>query len=151
MKFKINWGWGIVIFFLIFFGSIIFRVIITSNEKINLVTPDYYPKGITYDQEIKKRDNYNNLKDKLKVSQDAENVIVRFPRTNEMGGIEGVILVYRPADFEDDSTFIVALHDSLSIFTIPKNFMKKGLYQIKADWVEDSIPFYAQKSIFINK
>jgi hypothetical protein len=29
--------------------------------------------------------------------------------------------------------------------------MKKGLYQVKADWQEDSIPYYAEKYINIKK
>jgi len=151
MKLKINWGWGIVIFFLIFFGSVAYRVIIASQQKINLVTPDYYPKGISYEKEIKKKSNYNNLKGSLEVSQNKEFVIIGFPRTENMGGIDGSVLVYRPSDFEDDSTFMVALHDSISVVKIPKNYMKNGIYQIKADWVEDSLPFYSEKTIFINK
>lgn len=151
MRFKINWGWGIVIFFIIFLGSVAYRVRIASQQSINLVTPDYYPKGIAYEQEIRKISNYKNLKTSMEVSQDSINVILQFPRTENRGGIEGTVLVYRPSDFNDDSTFAVSIHDSISVMTIPKDFMKNGLYQIKIDWVEDSLPFYAEKNIFINK
>ena len=151
MKIKINWGWGIVIFLFIFIGSIAWRVVITSNQKINLVTPDYYPKGIAYDKEINKRDNYENLKDKMVVSQTDDNVVIQFPRTENMGGIKGTVLMYRPADYEDDSTFTVSLPDSFSVMTIPKGYMKRGIYKVQADWSEDSLVFAAEKSIFINK
>jgi len=151
MKIKINWGWGIVIFLGLFIGSIVWRVVITSHQKINLVTPDYYPKGIAYDKEIEKQTNYEHLNNKLVVSQTEEDVVLLFPRTDNLGGIEGTVLMYRPADYEDDSTFVVLLPDSNSVMIISKGYMKKGIYKVKAEWSEDDLDFTAEKGIFIKK
>ncbi len=151
MKFKFNWGWGIFFFILLFFASIIWRVTITSSQKINLVTPDYYPKGIAYEDEIIKKSNYDALDDKLDVYQDDSNIYVKFPKTEVMKEISGTVLIYRPADYDDDSLFEISLTDSFRIFQVSKSFMKKGLYQVKADWQEDSIPYYTEKYINIKK
>ncbi len=151
MKFKFNWGWGIFFFILLFFASIIWRISITSKQKINLVTPDYYPKGISYEQEIKKKNNYASLHDKLELRQEGDSIFVKFPSTDKMKEISGTILVYRPADYEDDSLFEFSIDDSVRIFSISTDFMKKGLYQIQADWQEDSVPYYTEQYITVKK
>ncbi len=151
MKLKINWGWGIVIFLLIFVGSIGWRIYIASQQQINLVTPDYYPKGIAYEEEITKKSNYEALDERLVVNQKGSFVEVQIPSTKDSGKLQGSILVYRPSDFEDDSLFQFELLDTNRLFQIPTNFMKRGLYYIKADWKEDSIGYYGEESIYINK
>ncbi|MBN2745643.1 MAG: FixH family protein [Bacteroidales bacterium] len=151
MKLKINWGWGIVIFLLIFVGSIAWRIYIASQQKLNLVTPDYYPKGIAYEEEIIKKANYEALNQRLIVHQKGKYVEVLIPSTKKAGKLQGHILVYRPSDFEDDSIFQFELLDTNRLFQIPTNFMKRGLYYIKADWNEDSLGFYGEESIYINK
>lgn len=151
MKFKINWGWGIAIFLFIFIASIAVRIYIASQQQINLVTPEYYPKGIAYEDEIQKKFNYKSLDTKLEVIQEKDSIFIIIPGKTNFKPMAGEIIIYRPSNFEDDSIFNFEFSDENRNFCLSKSFLKRGIYQIKVDWTEDSIPFYAEQSLFVNK
>jgi hypothetical protein len=151
MNIKINWGWGIVIFLLIFVGSVGYRIFIAAQQQINLVTPDYYPKGITHEEEILKKANYEALSNKLEVKQSAGSLIVAVPGQKLNAPMSGTILIYRPSDFKEDSLFSFHFSDSIRTYNISTDFMKKGLYEVQVDWHEDSIFYYAVESVYISK
>lgn len=151
MKFKINWGWGIVIFLFIFVASILIRIYIANQQQINLVTPEYYPKGIAYEDDIKKKNNYKSLEQRLSVVQNNDNLIVTLPGRSKDHSMSGTVLVYHPANYEDDSLFTFQFDDSIRVLEIPISFMKRGVYEIQADWQEDSVFYYAVESIYVNK
>ena len=151
MKFKFHWGWGIATFMLIFFITIAWRIYFAYQQKINLVTPDYYPKGITYEQEIIKKNNAAALPEDIKVIQTGDSLEVVFPHTGLSGDISGTIHVYHPADYEDDSIFDISLKDSSLTQKIATDFMKAGYYEIQVDWMQDSVLYYHEKPIMIKK
>jgi hypothetical protein len=148
---KINWGWGIVIFLFIFVGTVGYRIYIASQQKINLVTPDYYPKGIAYEEEITKKSNYIHLDGKLEIIQKKDSIYVVIPGRSQSAPMSGSLLVYHPADFEDDSAFQFSFQDSNRVFSFAKDFLKRGYYEVVVDWQEDSVGFVATESMFVNK
>lgn len=147
MQIKFNWGTGIVLFLIIFLFGIATLIYITSQQKINLVTPEYYPKGINYEDEIQKKENFQSLQESIKISQDAHEIYIQLPYQDSLASFNGEILFYRPADFEDDTSF--AIKHSYGSFS--KSIFKTGRYIIKADWTEDSIPYYNEVWIDIKK
>ena len=148
---KINWGWGIAIFLFIFIGTIAVRIYIASQQQINLVTPDYYPKGIAYEKEIIKKSNYRDLVRKIEIAQKADSVYVTVPGKKRSSPMNGSIWVYHPANYQDDSTFQFSFVDSNRVFAFSKDFLKHGYYQLVIDWQEDSVPFLGVESFFVNK
>ena len=149
-KLKFNWGTGIVLFLLLFIGSIVWRINIAYQQKVNLVSPDYYPKGVAYDLQLEKIKNTRQLKDKIELSQNDRFVILQFPEIFKRERTDGTILVYHPADFEDDSLFSIQLNDSSFQF-IPKHFMKRGAYTFKFDWEQDNKAYFQETDLFIKK
>ncbi len=49
---KINWGKGLVLFFIIFFAWVLFFVLFALRQNIDLVSDDYYQKGAKYTDQI---------------------------------------------------------------------------------------------------
>jgi hypothetical protein len=49
---KINWGWAIVIAFILFASFLTVVMIIAGNDRIDLVAPDYYDMEIGYQKRI---------------------------------------------------------------------------------------------------
>ena len=65
MKIQFNWGTGILLVIIVFFGLMIAMVVFSMNQEVNLVSPDYYPKGIDYDKQIEKTKNLQLLGSKV--------------------------------------------------------------------------------------
>lgn len=149
MKLKFNWGTGIVLFLMIYVGTIGWRVIVSHQYDINLVTDEYYQEGQKYEQQIERLKHSSALKEGVKVGQDAENISVTFPQTGKMGKITGEIWVYRPANFRDDKKFQITLNDSLTQL-IPKAGLKKGAHELRITWQQDSLSFYHEVDLKIN-
>ncbi len=141
MKFKFNWGMGIVLFLLIYVGTIGWRVIVSHTYDINLVTDEYYQEGQKYEQQIDRLKHSSTLSEGVKVDQNADFLLVKFPRTGKEGKITGEIWVYRPANFRDDKKVEISLDDSLSQ-QIAKKGLKKGVHELRITWQQDSVSYY---------
>ena len=145
---KINWGTGIFITIVIFLIGMISLVIISSMQPLNLVTPDYYPKGIDYQQQINRIANTKALDDKMEFVQDNEHIMIGFPTIDSIHQPNGNILFFFPRDNNLDQEFEINVNDSLFQF-IPKKGMVKGHCIIKINWAQDSIEYYMEQDIMI--
>ena len=75
--------------------QISFSIIIYSmNEQVNLVSPDYYPKGVDYDRQITKSKNLLALKDKVVCKKTGDSLEIIFPDFFVSKKIEGSIQFY---------------------------------------------------------
>lgn len=145
---KINWGWRIVIFYSSFVVFMLFMVYLTTTQKIELVTNDYYAKELNHQQQIDKTNRANNLPEKLSWQVTDETVVLRFPLSLVPQGISASILFYRPSESAKD----VALEctpDSNGIFSISKSNLHKGVYQIQVDWKAGEETYYSEGYINI--
>ena len=55
-----NWGYKILLVFAVFVAGILFLVYKSSNQKMDLVTTDYYEKELKYQQKIDAMDKVAN-------------------------------------------------------------------------------------------
>ncbi len=149
---KINWGTGIFLVLVVFVLSMAVLVIIANNHEVNLVTPDYYPKGISYQDQIEKEKRTNQLADGLSFTQDKESVSISFPEfygdKKFSGDIKGKILFFYPVSYRYDKNFKINLTDSLSQ-KITKDSIMKGRCIIKVDWTIDSLGYYQEQELRI--
>lgn len=145
---KMNWGTGIFITIVIFLIGMITLVIISSMQPLNLVTPDYYPKGIDYQKQIDRIANAKALDDKMEFVQDNEHIMIGFPTIDSIHQPKGNILFFFPRDNNLDRKFGIDVNDSLFQF-IPKNGMVKGHCIIKINWIQDSLEYYMEQDIMI--
>ena len=144
-----NWGTGIFITIVIFLIGMITLVIISSMQPLNLVTPDYYPKGIDYQQQIDKIARANALDDKMKFVQDDKYIYIGFPAIDTLNSPKGEILVFLPRDNNLARVFSINVNDSLYQL-VPKEGLVKGWCIIKINWEHDSLDYYMEKDIMIN-
>ena len=49
---KFNWGYKITVFYLVFIAGIMYLVIQSSRQKMDLVTTDYYAQELKYQDKI---------------------------------------------------------------------------------------------------
>ncbi len=148
MSFKWSWGWGIFAFlmlFLVIMGSFIW---FSFQQSVDLVSEEYYPEGVMYEDQIDKYRNNHTLNDKFKFAQDEAYIYIQFPKVNANSKPQGSIEVYRPSDPQYDQSITVDVNDTLT-HLVSKENMIKGKYIFKIDWNQDSLPYYQEKIIMV--
>ena len=129
---KFNWGHGIAIVLTIFVALIVLMVIKTSSYRIDLVTEDYYPKELRYQQDIDKMKNAASLGDKMEIKQGSETLEIFLPDTLKGKPIRGNYLLYRSSDKYLDVADTVVL-DTATMIGIPMDKIRRGKYILYVD------------------
>ncbi len=145
---KFNWGVGIVLIIVAFLIGMITLVIISSSQELNLVTPDYYPKGISYQKQIEKELRSNALEDQVFIEQDDDFIYVYFPRLDSVNKPEGNVLLFYPRSNRFDKNYDVAVDDSLRM-QISKDSIMTGRCRVKVDWNWDTTDYYYEQEIML--
>ncbi len=142
---KINWGTKIAIFYSSFVLFIIGMVIMAFNQNYDLVTEDYYAQEIAYQGRIDQQTKANNLKEKVQIAIDKQELIIKLPGVEDKT-FEGTINCFRPSDETKD--FNVAIIEE-SAQKIPLSKFIKGKYLLKITWSAHGESFYDEKTIII--
>ncbi len=145
---KINWGTGIFIFLVIFFIAIFSFVYFAYIQEVDLVVEDYYPRELTYEQQIEKRQNLKQLGEEIRIIQNNNILTLNFPASQNIEKIEGEIFIYRPSDSKADLKYKIEL-DSLNSQTIKADKLLNGKYIVKVDWSYQNKKFYQELTIIL--
>lgn len=113
------------------------------NEQVNLVSPDYYPKGIDYDRQIAKSKNLLALKDKIICKKTGNSLQFIFPDVFVGKKIEGTIQFYFVTNYERDIKKELQLDTTGKQDFSLENF-DKGRYIIKIDWSDGQNDYYQE-------
>ena len=143
-----NWGYRIVLAFVLFMAFIISMVVYVSSKGADLVAEDYYEQEVNYQDIIDAKTNSVEFKQQLKITQDAQKVVVFFPKEVAQN-IEGTIHFYHPQHNDKDVVKAIALNDQ-KIQSINKSGLAKGNYVVKLLWKEDGKTYYIEKSCFVS-
>jgi len=146
---KFNWGHGIFIVIVIGITGFLSLLYITTRERIDMVTEDYYPKELKYEDQIIKTKNYNALREKVIVKVE-DQVSINFPK--QLGTaqqITGLVHFYRPSDKLLDVETELVLNDSYAMFFDKENF-KEGKYEVIIEWQAGEKPFFTKLDLYID-
>ncbi len=146
MKIKFNWGTGIVLFIILFLGTVALRIFLSYQHDINLVSQDYYPEEIAYEERIEKERNTQNLAEKVKIEKDNNLLKIVFPPIVENGIVSGKVHFYYPADYQSDTTIVLKLEEN-SFQVVETNEFTRGRYILKIDWKLNETKFYQEIEI----
>jgi hypothetical protein len=149
MKLKFNWGTGIVISMIIFMLVTTGMMILFINQKVDLVTDNYYDKELKFQQQIDKVNNTNNLKEKIELKYDGKRVIVKFPESYIPGKPSGELLFYRPSDNKKDFKIPLSI-DSAGVQVVPFSSLDKGYWKVQLHWSMKSAEYFNELS-FLNE
>jgi hypothetical protein len=145
---KFNWGTGIFLTIILFLIGMITLVIISSMQPLNLVSPDYYPKGIDYQNQINRISRAKNLKQPLRITQSGDEIIIQFPAIDSVHKPEGKVLLFFPIDNHLDREVEIETDDSLY-----QHISKKGLLRsrciVKVTWTHDTLDYYVEEELMI--
>ena len=146
-----NWGYKIVVAFVIFAAFIGTLVGICVNQDISLVAKDYYRQEIAYQEQIDRMANHEALPEKPKViyKRSEGKAVLAFPPQVKNRISQGSVHFFRPSDAKLDNKFAIQLdtegqqHFDLSQY-------QKGLWKVKLQWASRSgEEYYDEMTIVI--
>lgn len=128
---KVNWGWGIAIFYTTFVLVFIVAVYASTFVKPDLVSDDYYRDEQAYQQIINKKNNTNQLTIQPTAKVIDSKILITFPI--EQNTAKGNIILFRPSDASKDFSLPLNLN-KLSMQEIDVSNHAKGKWIVKIDW-----------------
>jgi hypothetical protein len=143
---KLNWGKGIFLSFIVFALAMAYIVIFPFNQKVELVTDNYYEKEIKYQEQIDKQERTALLSESLSVTNDLKELKITFPPSYQ--NVTGEILFYRPADAKKDFSLPISA-DSSGSQLIDISPLIPGYWKIKILWNMNGTQYYYEKNIMI--
>ena len=145
---KINWGTGIVIAFALFMSFILFFVFkVQSDSKYDneLVVEKYYLKEQTFEKQMEKEQNAQDMTETVKITTSENGIIIAFPDGFDISKINGKVSLYRPSNKKLD--FEVPISLSSPHLLIPKSNLVGGRWDISIDWSYEGKEFLSKETI----
>jgi len=132
MKLKLNWGNGLILFFIVFFVWIFSFVFFAMRQNIDLVSDDYYQKGARYTSQIEINRRSLPYQDSLQISTTANQVRIELCRQLETSADSMEAYFFKSSDKTKDIRFQFDKGDSL--LAINKSQLVHGRYQVFITW-----------------
>lgn len=149
MKIKFNWGTGIIISSVIFMIFTIITGITLMNQKVDLVTDNYYEKELKYQHHIDKESRTKHISDNIDVVQAGGKVSITFANSLNPEKVQGEVKFYRPSDSAKDFVMPLSLNKS-GKHLIDISGRDKGYWKVQVNWSADDKEYYFEKPILIN-
>jgi hypothetical protein len=127
-----NWGKSIVVVYTIFVIGIVFLVYKSSQQKIDLVDPNYYQQEIQFQKEIDDSQNANSHHySAYVITENGYEFIVVDSNCGKT--LKGDAQFYCPSDSKKDVKMILP-QTMDSKWKVPMNALKSASYKLKVKW-----------------
>lgn len=144
---NISWGTKIAALYIGFILLIGTMVFMCMNQKIDLVSDDYYEKELAFQSRITEMNNSNALSEKISHDISSNELHLQFPSEFKNKEIKGEVFLFRPSDASKDVKMPIQLNDLE--FSIPLKKLYKGLYKMQISWSAKSISYFTEEIIVI--
>ena len=148
MKFKFNWGTGITLFILLFISFYIFLIFLTKSKTFDMVTKEYYPESIIFENQIEKSRHAKALNEAIEIQIINDTLIIKLPAWEDGNLASGIFEFYRPSNADDDVSIAVKVNN-LGIQKVYPSGLIPGRYVLKADWIMNGIGYYDEISVYV--
>jgi hypothetical protein len=143
---KISWGYKILFVYLGFVVGILFLVYKASQEKFDLVTPNYYDAELKFQNVINDRQRVAQLSAPPKITHSVNSVQIQFPREFLNKELQGEIYLYRPSNASKDFRRKFTTDQNYIEIILDRDF--SGSYEVKLSWKVNETSFYNEQRIF---
>jgi hypothetical protein len=142
-----NWGYKILVVYIVFIAGIVTLVYKSSVQNQDLVVEDYYNQELKYQYKIDEAKRADSLKEQVTYTIKNDEVIIKFP--GEMRGLplKANILLYCAKDEQKDIQKEVVTNDAMIHFPIPAG--EKGIFTLKITWTVNNTNYYFEQKIII--
>ncbi|MES2588791.1 MAG: FixH family protein [Bacteroidota bacterium] len=123
-----NWGKGIILAMTTFITFIVVLIVIIMSNKVDLVSEDYYQREISFNDDIKAKNNFSETGKKFSLSQNESHLIATLP---EIAGAKNFKLILsRPNDKNGDFSYEIS---QTKTYLIEKTKLEKGVYDYRLE------------------
>lgn len=143
---KFNWGIFAFSLFGVFVVFMLTMVFFASKQNNELVTENYYEKELEFKSILEKKNQANNLTEKVIFNIDADNLNLIFPK-EIVGEISGEIVFYKPSNQTADKTIVFNTKNNIQQFKL--TLFEKGMYRVKIDWNSSKKGYYNELDVVI--
>jgi hypothetical protein len=144
---KFNWGYKIAVFYITFVVGIMYLVIRSSQQEVDLVTPDYYAQELKYQDRIDESNRAASLSTAIQCTIEHNVIKVIFPPEFTGKKISGQVLVYCAADKRNDINSSLSVMDGQAKISVPEK--NSGMHEVQVSWEAEGVKYYSAKNLFI--
>ena len=147
MSVRWNWGHSIAAVYTLFAAGTVGFVVFAMQQRVDLVSPDYYEKSIVLDARRAAEANARSLGADFAIEarSDGTAVIVRWP-ASAVTGATGALTLYRPADATADRRMAMA-PDARGSQTVSLTGLAPGRWMMQVEWRAGGRAFYAEREV----
>ncbi len=142
-----NWGWKMGLVYVGFVSIMISFVMRARNEKIDLVSSDYYEQELAFSDRMAAVSRANSLEFKPSLSLLNDNILVEYPQTWNSTS-SGKIRFYCPNNAKSDIEFPMTFNTA-NPQVIQKSLLVPGPYEVYFEWTESGENYFVQQKIKI--
>lgn len=142
-----NWGHKIAAFYILFACGIIFLVVQSSRQKVDLVEKDYYEQELAYQNRINATENARQLKGAVEVFSSPGKLLILLPEEMKGKQAEAEVYLYCPSDAGKDYKKKVSFNDRQTELELPAGL--SGAFTLKLDWKAGGKSYYYQENLFL--
>jgi hypothetical protein len=149
-KISLNWGYSIVIVFVLFVGLMITFIVIASKRPVNLTVKDYYKAEIEYQKTIESEKLYDKLLHQPITNISDKQISIDFTtlQNDTIKPLKGVIKFYKADNPSAD--FSIPFDSKIALIPIDVSNKNKGKWNIEINWVDLNGNLYShKKDIFL--
>jgi len=114
------------------------------SKNTDLESEDYYKKEIAYEQEIQAQRNANDAKEKVKVSENKDFIILQFPLEEKIDTVS--VEFFKPNDKKGDQLFAEV---GTKTMMVEKKKLQKGVYLINIHYQIENKKFLQKEEIML--
>lgn len=140
-----NWGYKILIVYLVFVLGMLTLVYMSSMENKDLVSENYYEEEIKYQHIIDESSNTASLSSEPIIKRNKNFVNIIFPEEFTHEKTDGDWVLYYAADKSKDVQGKLNVVDGKYSIDLPD--YAKGTYQLKLNWWAAEKKYYYEKVI----
>ncbi|MFA5833358.1 MAG: FixH family protein [Bacteroidota bacterium] len=148
MKIKFNWGFWIVVSFIVFAVGTFTMVYISMSTSVDLVTDDYYEKELKYQNHIELVKSTNALEQKVTMEFSEGSLVIKYPKIGKHDAYSGTIYFFRPSDKQGDFQKEISMDTSYTQSFLTDQFTK-GLWRAKIFWNVSGQEYYSELPMII--
>lgn len=145
---KLNWGFSIALFYIVFMSVLLYFVIKSTTYDNSLVMENYYEQDLKYQSHFDKMVNTQNMSEKVNIINNHKEgqIELQFPETMKMS--TGSVHFFCPQTKHKDLKVDLKL-DQDGLMKINSGQFTSGRWKVKLDWEDNGKSFYTETELIL--
>jgi hypothetical protein len=146
---KLNWGKGIVFSIIIFLTLSLAMVFHFMNQRVDLVTDNYYEKTLIYQNNINEAKRSSKIDKAVVLEYTGNQLKFVFPDSIAPQMSDAELYFYRPSDSKMDfKTLIRVEKNGELVLDISK--IVRGYWKVRMKWLMNKESYSIERTVIIN-